>query len=125
MLNSKGNKESPGNGSLNTIGAGTTLIGDVNSNGDIRIDGTMKGNVVSSALVVIGNSAKLEGNIESSRAIVEGQVNGNITVKEELTLKSSAIVGGDIVMQKLLVENGAVFNGSSTMNKSSSHAQAK
>lgn len=114
MFNPK-NKAEQASGSLNTIGAGTAVDGNISSKGDLRIDGTINGNLVSTARVVIGSKATVIGNINAANAIIEGKVNGNVSVEAVLSLKGSAIIEGDIEMQKLMVENGAIFNGSSNM----------
>jgi cytoskeletal protein CcmA (bactofilin family) len=119
MLNAKGSKNVPTGGSLNTIGTDTIINGDIKAKGDLRIDGSVKGHVNSSALVVIGPNAVIDGNVEGDNVIVEGIVNGNISVSNELNLKSNARIQGDILMSRLIVENGAIFNGKSQMNASS------
>lgn len=118
MLNAKGTKNIPSGGSLNTIGADTVISGDINAQGDLRIDGSVKGNIKSSSLVVIGPNATIEGNVDGENVIVEGKVHGNITAGKELSLKANALIQGDILMSRLVVENGAVFNGKSQMNGS-------
>ena len=114
MFNPK-NKAESGNGSLNTIGTGTTVKGDISSNGDLRIDGSIEGHLVSTSRIVIGAKASVVGNIHAANAIIEGKVTGNVEVSDVLSLKSTALIEGDIVMKKLVVETGAVFNGKSSM----------
>lgn len=111
-----GNSNSP---SVNLIGAGTNIEGEVTSEGDIRIDGTIRGTVSSKAKVVIGSTGVVEGNIFSENADISGSVKGNIEVAELLFLKKSSRVDGDIVTSKLVVEAGATFNGSCTMGQKS------
>ncbi len=115
MRNPKNKSESL-NGGLNTIGVGTSVIGNINSNGDLRIDGEITGDLTSSSRIVIGSKANIKGNLKAANAIVEGKVTGNVEVKEVLSLKATALIEGDISMQKLVVENGAVFNGKSVMH---------
>lgn len=101
--------------SINLIGAGTNIEGDIRSNGDIRIDGTVHGQVISKAKVVIGATGIVEGDVNSQNADVSGTVKGKITVNELLFLKSSSKINGDIVTGKLVVEVGANFTGSCNM----------
>ena len=115
MFNPK-NKADQVSGSLNTIGSGTTVEGNIDSQGDLRIDGSIKGNLTSSARIVIGSKATVQGNINATNAIIEGKVIGNVLVTAVLSLKSTAHIEGDIAMQKLMVENGAMFNGKSEMH---------
>lgn len=101
--------------SINLIGTGTVIEGDIRSNGDLRIDGSVHGNVYSKAKVVVGNTGLVEGNINCQNADVSGTVKGKSTVNELLFLKSSSKMNGDIVTGKLVVEVGATFTGSCNM----------
>jgi cytoskeletal protein CcmA (bactofilin family) len=101
--------------SINLIGAGTTIEGDVKSNGDIRIDGTVIGTVTSKAKVVIGSTGSIEGDINCQNADISGTVKGKTNVSDMLFLKSSARITGDILSSKLVVESGASFTGSCNM----------
>lgn len=103
---------------LNIINAGTTILGDLNSEGDMRIDGTVKGYVTSKARLVLGNTCLIEGDIKAVNLELSGEVNGNIVVSELLTIKASARVNGDISSNKLIIEAGAEFNGTCAMRES-------
>jgi cytoskeletal protein CcmA (bactofilin family) len=97
------------------IGAGTTITGDLESNGDIRIDGVLKGNLKGKAKIIIGADGVVEGDIEGLQADIMGQVTGTIKVQELLFLHGKTQVNGDIYAGKLQVEPTAVFNGSCHM----------
>lgn len=101
--------------SINLIGAGTVIIGEVKSNGDIRIDGTVTGSVNSKGKVVIGSTGFVEGEIHCQNADVSGSIKGNVAVSELLTLKATANLTGDISTNKLAIEPGASFSGSCSM----------
>lgn len=101
--------------SVNIIGAGTTIDGEVKSSGDIRIDGTINGSVISKAKVVVGSTGKVEGDVSCQNADIFGLIKGKTTVSELLFLKSSANINGDIITSKLVVEAGASFTGSCNM----------
>ncbi|MEO5571098.1 MAG: polymer-forming cytoskeletal protein [Bacteroidia bacterium] len=101
--------------SINLIGNGTVIEGEIKSNGDIRIDGLIKGSVHSKSKVVLGSTGKIEGDIFCQNADISGYVKGKTTVAEMLFLKSSAIINGDIHTGKLVVEVGAAFTGSCNM----------
>lgn len=105
------------NSSINLIGNGTSIVGDINSNGDLRIDGHLKGNITTSGKLVIGPSGKIEGAIVCQNADVSGEIGGKITVNEILSLKSTAKILGDIVTGKISIEPNAVFTGTCTMNQ--------
>lgn len=93
------------------IAAGTTLKGDISSNGDIRIDGTLQGNIQSTAKVVIGANGVVDGDISGQQADIMGKINGTIKVKELLQLKGGSNVAGNIYAAKLQIETNANFNG--------------
>jgi cytoskeletal protein CcmA (bactofilin family) len=101
--------------SATLVSSGTTLRGDVKSNNDLRIDGTIQGNVTSTAKIVIGPTGHVEGNIEGAYADVTGKVTGNITVKELLQLREKSIVEGNIIATKLQIDPEAIFNGKCQM----------
>jgi cytoskeletal protein CcmA (bactofilin family) len=115
MFNSK-NKTSmqqtatSGNGAT-LISAGTTLKGDISSNNDLRIDGTVIGNVSSNAKIVIGSNGVVEGDIAGNQADIVGKVSGNVRTKELLQLRGDCIVNGNLYAGKLQVEPSATFNG--------------
>ena len=100
---------------INSIGEGTVLNGEINSGGDIRVDGTLKGSVKVEGKLVLGPSGKIEGDVECGQAIIAGELKAKITSKNLLTLKSSAKLYGDIVSGKLEIEPGAVCTGSCSM----------
>ncbi|MFT3675592.1 MAG: polymer-forming cytoskeletal protein [Chitinophagaceae bacterium] len=103
-------KTSSGNGTT-LVGAGTTLKGDIHSNSDLRIDGTIVGNIHSTAKVVVGANGAVEGDITGLQADVIGKVTGNIKVKDLLQLRGDCTVNGNIYAGKLQVEPSATFNG--------------
>ncbi|MFC0772847.1 bactofilin family protein [Terrimonas alba] len=104
--------EKPTNGNGTTlIGAGTTLKGDISSNSDLRIDGTVIGNIQSTAKVVIGANGVVEGDITGNQADIIGKVTGNIKAKDLLQLRGDSVVTGNLYAEKLQVEPSAKFNG--------------
>jgi len=99
------------NGGATLISAGTTLKGDINSSNDLRIDGTIVGNIRTTSKIIIGNSGVIEGDIECNQADITGKVNGNIKVKDLLQLKGECNITGNVQAGKLQVEPTATFNG--------------
>jgi len=100
---------------LNTISRDTTVKGDIESSGDIRIDGVLEGNLNCKGRVVVGPEAKIKGVIRCKIGDVMGTIEGEISVEDLLSLKSTCLVKGDIAMGKLSVEPGAQFTGKSSM----------
>lgn len=99
-----------GNGTT-LISAGTTVKGDISSNSDLRIDGTIVGNVSSSAKIVIGTNGVVEGDLHGNQADIVGKVSGNIKTSDLLQLRGDCVVNGNIYAAKLQVEPTATFNG--------------
>jgi cytoskeletal protein CcmA (bactofilin family) len=102
-------------GGTTLIGAGTTLKGDISSNNDLRIDGTVLGNISCAAKIVIGSSGVVEGDINGHQADIVGKVTGNIQTKELLQLRGNCIVKGNLYAGKLQLEPTATFNGECRM----------
>ena len=103
-------KPNTGNGTT-LISSGTTLKGDLSSNSDLRIDGTVIGNIHSSAKVVIGANGVVEGDIIGTQADIVGKVSGNVRAKDLLQLRGECLVTGNLYAGKLQVEPTATFNG--------------
>lgn len=111
-----GNKHSGGeSGAINLIGSGTTINGDIQSSGDVRIDGTLTGNITLSGRLVIGPNGKIEGNVICQNADISGEIKGKVQISEMLSLKATAKILGDIATGKISIEPGAVFTGTCNM----------
>ena len=104
-----------GSSTVNIIGAGTVIEGEIKSNGDLRIDGKIIGSVTTKAKVVVGGTGIIEGDVNCQNADISGAIKGKTMVGETLYLKSTAKVNGDIVTGKLVVEVGANFTGNCNM----------
>src|SRR6476660_3843934 len=100
-----------GSGGATLISSDTTLKGDLSSSNDLRIDGTIIGDIKSSAKVIIGASGVVEGDIFSTQADIVGKVSGNIRAKDILQLRGDCVVNGNLYAGKLQVEPTATFNG--------------
>jgi cytoskeletal protein CcmA (bactofilin family) len=105
----------PENNAINLIGAGTNIKGDVESSGDIRIDGTLRGNLRTKGKVVIGTSGFVKGEVHCKNSDVEGKIEGKINVLELLSLKAPSVILGDISAKRLAIEPGAKFTGNCNM----------
>ena len=104
------------NNVINQIGVGTEITGDVSTNGDIRIDGNLTGNLKTKGKLVIGETGTIKGEITCKNSVVEGSVNGKISVSELLTLKATSSLKGDINTRRLAIEPGAKFTGNCNMS---------
>ncbi len=115
MAKTAANYEGPSQ-SINIISEGTKIKGDVISDGDIRIDGELMGNISAKSKLVIGPKGKIEGQIICNNIEISGYVKGKITASDLINMKSTSQIVGDIVAGKLSIEPGAMFSGSCMMN---------
>jgi cytoskeletal protein CcmA (bactofilin family) len=106
------------NATINLISNGTEITGDIKSNGDIRIDGLLTGNLNTKGKVVIGPTGKVKGEVYCKNSEVSGAVDGRICVSQLLTLKTDSKISGDIITFKLSIEPGAKFTGNCKMSES-------
>lgn len=102
--------------SANLIQSGTIITGDIESNGNIRIDGTLTGTITAGGKVILGSTGSVEGEINCINADIEGKVHGLMHIKELLSLKATAVITGDIYTSKLSIEPGARFTGTCRMD---------
>lgn len=101
--------------SINILTSGTVVKGDITATGDFRLDGTLEGNLQLNGKLVVGDTGSVTGNILCLNANIMGIVKGNLSVKESLTLYRNSRVEGDILINKLSIEPGAVFSGKCCM----------
>ncbi len=101
--------------SRNMIGQGTKIIGDVISEGDLRIDGELEGTLKTNGRVIIGKEGYINGKIECNNADVEGKFSGELTVNNVLTAKSTANITGNVIVGQISTEPGASFNATCNM----------
>jgi cytoskeletal protein CcmA (bactofilin family) len=94
---------------------GTTVEGNIETFGNVRIEGKIIGNIKSKSKIALGDSSFVQGNIISQNAEIAGEVKGIVEVSDVLTLKATANIKGDIITGKLIVESGAVWNGTIKM----------
>ena len=118
-------KNSEINSHYSRIEGSTRVKGDIVSEGDFRIDGTLDGSIKTKGKVVVGKQGSIKGAVSCSNADVEGKINGKLFVSQALSLKSTSIIDGDVVIGKLIVESGATFNASCSMNKEGKKADFK
>lgn len=100
----------------NLIGNGTTIKGDIESTGDIRIDGKLIGSITSTGKVVIGKDGVVEGNIKCKEADISGNVKGTIDVSELSSLRATSRLEVELITKQLLIEIGSIFTGKCTMS---------
>ncbi|MFN8265264.1 MAG: polymer-forming cytoskeletal protein [Chitinophagaceae bacterium] len=114
MFSNKSNttvKETASTGIATIIAAGTEIRGHIESKGDIRVDGTLVGNLQTSSKVLVGPSGFIQGDVDAAQAEVLGRITGNVKVAELLCLKNNCEVNGNIFTGQLQVDATASFNG--------------
>jgi cytoskeletal protein CcmA (bactofilin family) len=100
------------------ISKGVIIEGKVTSNGNIRVEGIIQGDILSKHSVVVGENGKVNGKIDAASINIGGKVSGTISAKEKLILGSKGNIKGDIFTTLLVVEEGAVFNGKGNVGES-------
>jgi cytoskeletal protein CcmA (bactofilin family) len=108
----------PDTSMINLISSGTDINGDITSNGDIRIDGTVTGTLSTKGKVVIGPTGKIKGEIICKNSEISGTIDGKVTISHLLNLKATCKIVGDIITSKLSIEPGAKFSGNCKMSES-------
>ena len=100
---------------FNALTAGSKIIGTIIADSDIRIDGIVEGDLQSAGKVVIGEKGLIKGTINCQNAEILGKLDGKIEVKQQLALRSTGNIKGEVKTSTLIVEPNAVFNGSCSM----------
>jgi len=102
---------------INILGPGAVVKGEIQVNGDFRIDGALNGTIQCKGKIVVGPTGKIDGEIICQNADFSGEVKANVKVGELLTLKETAVFSGDINTGKLAIEPGAKFSGTCSMDQ--------
>lgn len=100
----------------NIISAGTVVVGNINAEGDLRVEGQVIGTLVCNSKLVVSESGYIEGSVDSRNATIEGEIKGNVVTRELLQIEKTGKIFGDIFTQKLIVNMGAIFTGTSKMS---------
>lgn len=111
--------------SQNIISKGTKIVGDLISEGDLRIDGTIEGNLKTPGKIVVGKTGVVKGTLDGTDAHFEGKFSGKLNLTGTLTLRSSAHIEGEVTLGKLEVEPGATFNVTCAMQGAIKESRSK
>ena len=109
----------------NAITAESKIIGTIVANNDIRIDGTVEGDIQCRGKVVIGENGFVHGNIQCTNAEVQGRIEGKVEALQTLALRATAHIEGDVITQSLIVEPNAIFCGTCQMGKKNAAIEQK
>lgn len=110
---------------LNLIGPGTTVEGKIRSQGNLRIDGKVMGEVAVSESLAVGIGGEVEGNVAGKNITVAGKVKGSITAMEKLVFEGKSVVRGDIRASRLVIDEGSTFDGKVAMTDRSASAEQR
>lgn len=95
---------------INSLGQSTSIEGDLKTASDIRLDGSLVGNLICKGKLILGPTGSIKGDITCDNAVIEGKIDGAIKVKDHLHVKETARITGEINTNKLTVASGAIFN---------------
>jgi len=104
------------NTSKNVLGSDVEIKGNIKFSGELTFDGKLDGEIHTEGVLTLGEGAVVNGNITAQSVVVRGKVNGNITAKEKIDIKSKTELFGDIRAAKLAVEEGVTFVGKTEVN---------
>ena len=107
--------QATGGGQRNVLAAGTLITGDIKSDGDFRVDGSIDGTIEIKGRIVVGQTGKINGTVICTNAEIEGTLSGTIQVNDLLSLKATAQIKGDVTVGKLAIEPGATFDATCAM----------
>ena len=100
---------------FNALTAGSKIVGNITADSDFRIDGLIEGDLNCNGKVVIGEAGRIKGTVVSTNAEILGLMEGKITCAQQLSLRANGKINGDVHTKTLIVEPGALFNGTCKM----------
>jgi cytoskeletal protein CcmA (bactofilin family) len=109
----KGNQSDSANreGVISLIGPGMTVIGDCESDGTLRIEGTVEGSVRTSKAIVVGKGGSVRGDLITQDAVIGGTVKGTVIAESRLELQSTSVVEGEVRARRIQLDEGGRLNG--------------
>lgn len=107
----------PVEGDLSLLSAGTSVEGRITTEGSIRVDGRLVGDIIAKANAAVGATGTVQGSVEASNVSIAGTVHGNVTATSKLILEEKSVMRGDIRASILVVDEGATFDGHCEMTK--------
>jgi cytoskeletal protein CcmA (bactofilin family) len=99
------------NQEINIIGQSTYIEGTIKSQGNIRVDGQVRGSIACEGNFIVGLTGDIDGNVQAKNITISGKFKGDITAHEKLILENNSKVDGDLFTKRLVVDDGAIFNG--------------
>lgn len=104
-------------GGLSIIASGTVISGDVKTDGTVKVEGEVQGNVQAAQQVLLARGSKVKGDVQTREAVIGGLVEGSIRASERVEIQATAVVQGDIVTQRIVIAEGGQVNGGLEMTQ--------
>jgi cytoskeletal protein CcmA (bactofilin family) len=104
-------------GGLSIIASGTTITGDVKTDGTVKVEGEVLGNVHAGQQVLLARGSRVKGDVHSREAVIGGIVEGAIRATERVEIQATAVVQGDVTTQRIVIAEGGQVNGGLEMTK--------
>ena len=115
MVRERQNDQGPGDAVISIIAPGMTVIGNCESDGTIRVEGSVRGSIKAGKAVVVGKKGLVSGEVFTQDAVISGRVEGSLVAASRLELKSTARIEGEVKTRRMQLEEGAVLNGTVEM----------
>ena len=115
MVRERQNDQGPGDAVISIIAPGMTVIGNCESDGTIRVEGSVRGSIKAGKAVVVGKKGLVSGEVFTQDAVISGHVEGSLVAASRLELKSTARIEGEVRTRRMQLEEGAVLNGTVEM----------
>ena len=107
---------SEGAGGTSVIAAGLKIVGDVETSGTLKIEGTVQGSISGARQVIVGRSGVIQGDIKAEEIILGGRVVGTVTATERVEIQANSVIEGDIHTRSIVVFEGGLLNGNVRMD---------
>lgn len=120
-------KSSPANAEpvISIIGPGMKVVGDIETDGTVRVEGRVDGSVRAGKAVVVGKDGVVDGTIETQDAVISGRVTGTLTAQSRLEIHATSRIDGDVIARRIQLEEGAMLNGNVQMGERTSSADLR
>ena len=117
MARDRGASPSPQEQVISIIGPGMRVVGDLDTDGTVRIEGSVQGDIRAGKAVVVGRDGQIRGDIFTQDAVVSGSVTGTLRAESRLEVQATSVIEGEVIAGRMQLEEGAVLNGSVRMGK--------
>jgi len=125
MARDRENNQTSPESVISIIGPGMTIVGDCETDGTVRIEGSVEGSIKAGKAIVIGKQGVVTGDISTQDAVISGRVEGTLVAASRLELQASCHIEGEVHTRRMQLEEGAVLNGSVHMGADAPKVAAK